>query len=101
MTKDSRWIKARQKNQWEKEAEKDAYPAAKDREREKIEDEKKDLESKARPSRASIILKMAKNLESNGKMKPALENYRRVISEYGDTPSAKEAAERIKALTGK
>jgi TolA-binding protein len=41
---------------------------------------------------------MGQNLEKAGKPRPALETYRRIAAEFGDTSSAKEAAARIKAL---
>ncbi len=55
----------------------------------------------SRPARAEALLTIAKNLEKSGKPKPALENYRKVVAEFGDTPAAKSAAGRIKALAGK
>lgn len=51
--------------------------------------------------RAATLLRMGRNLEADGKPKPALENYRRVVEEFGETPSAEAAGEKIKALTGK
>lgn len=53
---------------------------------------------KARPGRAATLLSSARSLEKASKPKPALENYRRIVADFGDTPSAKEAAERIKVL---
>jgi hypothetical protein len=55
---------------------------------------------KIRPGRAASLLQMRRNLEAGGKKAAALESYRKVVDELGDTPSAKAAAEWIKALTG-
>jgi hypothetical protein len=55
----------------------------------------------AAKARAESLMLASKNLEKAGKAKAALENYRKVVAEFGDTPSAKPAAERIKALAGK
>lgn len=52
-------------------------------------------------ARAASLLNIARNLEKSGKPKPALENYRKIVKEFGDTPSAKEAAGRVRALEGK
>jgi hypothetical protein len=54
----------------------------------------------ARAKRAATFLMMGQNLERAGKPKPALENYRRVVEEFGDTPSSSSAAERVKSLAG-
>jgi hypothetical protein len=60
-----------------------------------------EADRKAKVSRAESLLLAARNLEKGGKAKAAIENYRRIVAEFGGTPSAKPAAERIKALTGK
>jgi hypothetical protein len=51
--------------------------------------------------RAASLLTIAKSLEKLKKTKAALDTYRQVVREYPQTPSAKEAGERIKALEGK
>lgn len=51
--------------------------------------------------RGATIFRMGMNLERAGKSKAALENYRRVVKEFGDTPSAVPASERITALENK
>ena len=40
----------------------------------------------------------ARTLERSGKTEQALANYREVVKDYANTPSAKTAAERIKAI---
>ena len=42
--------------------------------------------------------RVAQNLEKSGKTAAALTNYRQVVRLYPDTPSARTAADRIKAL---
>jgi TolA-binding protein len=57
--------------------------------------------SKAAPdaaTRAASLLSQARALEKSGKTEAALSYYRRIKKEFSDTPSAKTAAERIKAL---
>jgi YHS domain-containing protein len=49
-------------------------------------------------SRAASLLKLGQNLEKSGKTSAALDYYRRVVKDFAKTPSAKTAAERIKAL---
>jgi YHS domain-containing protein len=49
-------------------------------------------------SRAASLLSQARALEKSGKTDAALSYYRRIKKEFSDTPSAKTAAERIKAL---
>ena len=44
------------------------------------------------------LLRIGQNLEKSGKTDAALGSYRRIVKEYPDTPTAKTAAERIKAL---
>ena len=48
--------------------------------------------------RAASLLRIGQNLEKNGKNDAALEYYKRVVKEYGDTPAAKTARQRIKAI---
>jgi hypothetical protein len=50
-------------------------------------------------ARAASLLNIASNLEKSGKTKAALENYRKVVKDFPDTPAAVEASDRIKALT--
>jgi hypothetical protein len=50
---------------------------------------------------AACLLQGGKNLEKSGKPERALENHRSVVELHGGSPFAKQAAERIKALTGK
>ena len=49
-------------------------------------------------SRAASSLRLGQNLEKAGKTAGALDYYRRVVKDFPDTPSAKTAAARIKAL---
>jgi YHS domain-containing protein len=61
--------------------------------------------SKAPPSnqvavRAATWLRLGRNLEKAGKSASALKYYRQIIKECPATPSARTAAERIKALEG-
>ena len=49
--------------------------------------------------RASGLLAIARNLEKAGKPAIALGYYRDVVKKYPDSPAAKTARERIKALT--
>ena len=56
----------------------------------------------AKPAtRAATLVRLARTLERSGKTEQALANYRQVVKDYPDTPSAKTAAERIKALEKK
>jgi len=48
--------------------------------------------------KAADLLKTGQNLEKAGKLAGALRYYRRVVKEYPDTPTAKTAAARVKAL---
>jgi YHS domain-containing protein len=52
-------------------------------------------------ARAATIVRLARALERGGKTEQALSNYRQVVKDYADTPSAKTAAERIKELERK
>ena len=48
--------------------------------------------------RAETIFNMGKNLEQNGILGPALENYQRVVTEFPGTKAATEAAKKVKVL---
>jgi YHS domain-containing protein len=50
-------------------------------------------------ARAAALLRIGQNLEKTKKSSAALTYYRQVVKTYPDTPAAKTAAERIKALT--
>lgn len=52
-------------------------------------------------TRALSLLTAGRNLEKLDKPNVALGYYRQILKDYPDTPSAKTAAERLKALTGK
>jgi YHS domain-containing protein len=49
-------------------------------------------------ARAATLLQLGQNLEKSGKPSAALDYYRRIAKEFPDTPSAKTATQRIKAL---
>jgi YHS domain-containing protein len=49
-------------------------------------------------ARAATLVRLGRALERSGKTEQALANYRQVVKDYPDTPSAKTAKERIKAL---
>lgn len=49
-------------------------------------------------ARAASLLKAADNLEKVGNKKAAIENYRRIVKDFGSTPSAKDAADKLKVL---
>ena len=49
-------------------------------------------------AKAASILRLGQALERSGKTAGALDYYRRVTKEYPDTPQAKTAADRLKAL---
>lgn len=49
-------------------------------------------------ARAASLLKSAQNLEKSGKTSAALSYYKDIVKKYPDTPQAKTAAARIKAL---
>jgi hypothetical protein len=61
----------------------------------------KEATAKALAGRPASLLSIARNFERDGKTALAWENYRKVITDFPGTPQAREAAERIKALTGK
>ena len=50
------------------------------------------------PAKAASLLRLGQNLEKTGKAAAALSYYRQVVKLYPDTPSAKTASDRIKAL---
>ncbi|MFI5461287.1 MAG: tetratricopeptide repeat protein [Isosphaerales bacterium] len=50
--------------------------------------------------RAATLLRLGQNLEKTGKTTAALTYFRRIVKDFPDTPAAKTAAERIKALDG-
>ena len=53
----------------------------------------------SRPAaRAASLLRIAQNLEKSGKTAAALEDYKQIVKDYGDTPAARTARQRIKAL---
>jgi YHS domain-containing protein len=58
------------------------------------------LDAGALEAMASRLYRLGSNLEKSGKAASALKYYRHIIKEYPDTPSAKTAAARIKALGG-
>ena len=49
-------------------------------------------------NRAATLLRIAQNLEKDGKSTAALKNFRQIVKDFPGTPAAKTAAERIKAL---
>jgi hypothetical protein len=59
------------------------------------------VELKSQSDRAFVILQMGKTLQERGKRKSALEYYQRVVTEFPDTPAARDAAVRIKAMGSK
>jgi YHS domain-containing protein len=49
-------------------------------------------------NRAASLLQIAENLEKSGKVEAAIKDYKQIVKDYADTPSARKAASRIKAL---
>src|SRR5262249_9568997 len=49
-------------------------------------------------SRAAGLLRIGQNLERSGKTAAALDNYKRIVKDFADTPAAKAAKQRIEAL---
>jgi YHS domain-containing protein len=49
-------------------------------------------------ARAASLLRIGQNLEKSGKADAALGYYKRIVKDYADTPAAKTAKQRIKAL---
>jgi YHS domain-containing protein len=54
-----------------------------------------------RAARGATLLRLGRNLEKSGKTSAALSYFRQIVKELPDTPAARTAAERIKALDGK
>ncbi len=52
-------------------------------------------------ARAASLLQIGQNLEKNGGGEAALTYYRRIVKDYPDTPAAKTAGQRIKAIGGR
>ena len=52
-------------------------------------------------NRAASFLQLGLNLEKSGKIDAALTYFKRIVSDYPDSPQAKTARERIQALGGK
>jgi YHS domain-containing protein len=87
--------KAKAASKTAKAAMKDETPAAKD------EPAPAKAGSSEAISKAASLLRLGQNLEKAGKTSAALGYYRQVVKSYATTPSAKLAAERIKALDEK
>jgi YHS domain-containing protein len=68
--------------------------------KEKGKGKAKDLSAPATKAaaRAATLLRLGRACEKDGKTAAALGYYRRIVKDYPETPSAKSAAERIKAL---
>ena len=49
-------------------------------------------------SRAASLLRIGQNLEKSGKPGAAFGYYKRIVKDFADTPAAKTAKQRIKAL---
>jgi YHS domain-containing protein len=49
-------------------------------------------------ARAASLLRIARNLERSGKTEAALKDYKRIVEDFAETPAAKTAKQRIKAL---
>ncbi len=49
-------------------------------------------------TRAAGLLQVGQNLEKSGKSSLALGYYKRIVKDYPDTPAAKTAKQRIKAI---
>jgi YHS domain-containing protein len=58
----------------------------------------KSSSSKISPNRATTLWKLGQALERQGKIPGALDNYRRIVREHPNSPEAKSASERIRAL---
>ena len=52
-------------------------------------------------AKAASLLRLAQALDKSGNAKGALGYYRQIVADYGDTPQAKTAAARVKALEKK
>ncbi len=57
--------------------------------------------AKTNVERLAMEIAGARELEGQRKPKEALDAYQRIVKEYPDSPQAKMAAERIKALGGR
>ncbi len=57
--------------------------------------------AKSDATKASSLLTQAQALEKSGKPSAALSYYKRIVAEFADTPSAKTAAAKVKALDKK
>ena len=55
-------------------------------------------ETKSAATRAVALLRIAQNLEKSGKTRAALDDYKRIVKEFADTPAARTARQRIEAL---
>jgi YHS domain-containing protein len=75
--------------------------SAKSKDKPATKDAAKAPAPKAAAARAATILRLGRALERAGKTDQALQNYRQVVKDFADTPSAKAAAERIKELEPK
>ena len=62
--------------------------------------EKQKTEGSANANKAASIFSQGQSLEKAGKKQAAVIYYKRILKEYPDTPSAKTAKDRIKALGG-
>jgi YHS domain-containing protein len=49
-------------------------------------------------NRAASLLRIAQNLEKSGKTEAALKDYKRIVKDFAETPAAKTAKQRIRAL---
>jgi YHS domain-containing protein len=49
-------------------------------------------------TRAASLLRIAQNLEKSGKTDAALQDYKRIVKDFAETPAAKTAKQRINAL---
>jgi hypothetical protein len=59
---------------------------------------KKKAAAQTPAAKAATLLRLGRALERSGKTDAALINYREIVKDYASTPSAKTAAERIKAI---
>lgn len=64
----------------------------------KADKSKKGAAPKDAASKAASYLRIAQSLEKSGKSAAALGYYKRIVKEYADTPQAKTAKARIKAI---
>jgi YHS domain-containing protein len=81
------------------ETDEDATPGeAKSANREPSTAKKPESKSATSAARADGLLRIGQNLEKSGKTEAALANYKRIVKDFADTPAAKTAGQRIKAL---